>query len=400
MLAVALISLVTVLLTTLSILAVYRQTQTRRACYLDARESRTPRHLPSVTVLKPLCGADDDLEKNLETFFQQDHPDFELVFGIEGTSDPAIPTVRKLRARYPKVRSRLVIHSGQGGGRGLNPKVNNLEQMFGQPGDTHELVVISDSNLAVPTTWLSELTGTFIADKNHGLVMNLFVGTGEETLGATLENLHLAGPVAGSLAFADRWLGKTDAVGKSMMFHRPTFESLGGLASVSTVLAEDFVMGRLYQSAGYDVILAKTLVANITRKTTVTRFLARQLRWNLIRSRMMGWSYPLEPLASPLLPTLISPFAGELMPLFFWLGLGLTIVRDGLQWWMLRGRAGLAAALPLGPAKELALIAVWAIAPFLRTVAWRGRRYRVGAGTRLYAERPPLTAAPPSRQWE
>lgn len=400
MLAVALISLVTVLLTTLSILAVFRQTQTRRARHLDRQDTRAPRHLPPVTVLKPLCGADDDLEKNLETFFQQDHPDFELVFGVEGASDPAIPIVRRLRSRYPKVQSRLVIHSGQGGGRGLNPKVNNLEQMFGQPGDTHELVVISDSNVAVPTTWLSELTATFLADQNHGLVMNLFVGSGEETLGATLENLHLAGPVAGSLAFADRWLGKTDAVGKSMMFHRPTFETLGGLASVSTVLAEDFVMGRLYQSAGYHVVLARTLVDNVTRRTTVRRFLARQLRWNLIRSRMMGWTYPFEPLASPLLPTLLSPLSGELMPVFFWLGLGLTILRDGLQWWMLRGVRGLAAALPLGPVKELALTAVWAIAPFLRTVAWRGRRYRVGAGTRLYAERPPLIATPPTRQWE
>lgn len=399
MLALTLVSLVTVLLTTLSILAVHRHT--RRARYLEGRDTRAPRHLAPVTVLKPLCGADDDLERNLETFFLQDHPDFELVFGVEGgvegATDPAIPIVRRLRARYPAVRSRLVIHHGHGGGRGLNPKVNNLEQMLSQSSSPHDLLVISDSNVAVPPGWLTELSEAYAA--RPGLVMNLFVGRGEETLGATLENLHLAGPVAGSLAFSDRWLGRTDAVGKSMMFSRSTFEALGGFASVSTVLAEDFVMGRMFSSAGYPVTLAKTLVKNVTRTASAGRFLARQLRWNLIRSRMMGWLYPLEPLASPLLPTLLSPLGGELMPFFFGLGLGLTLLRDGLQWAMLRGTAGLGTALPLGPAKELALLVVWAIAPFMRSVAWRGRRYRVGAGTRLYAESPPLPA-PPTRQWE
>ena len=93
---------------------------------LGNRDTRKSRH-PPVTVLKPLCGADDDLEDNLETFFLQDHPDFELVFGVEGEGDPAIPIVQRLRERYPGVRSRLVVHHG---GRGLNPKVNNLEQML------------------------------------------------------------------------------------------------------------------------------------------------------------------------------------------------------------------------------------------------------------------------------
>ncbi|HRE91826.1 MAG TPA: glycosyltransferase, partial [Myxococcota bacterium] len=368
--AVTLASLVTLLLTTLAILAVYRQTRRSRlagpeardqaraqARYLDNQDTRESRHRP-VTILKPLCGADDDLEGNLETFFLQDHPDFELVFGVEGEDDPAIPIVRRLRARYPGVRSRLVIHRG---GRGLNPKVNNLEQTLSRSRPTSDLLVISDSNVAVPRGWLTELSEAYAA--RPGLVMNLFIGRGEETLGATLENLHLAGPVAGSLAFADRWLKKTDAVGKSMMFSRATFEALGGFASVSTVLAEDFVMGRMFSSAGYPVTLAKTLVHNVTRTASVRRFLARQLRWNLIRSRMMGWLYPFEPLASPLLPTLLSPLAGEAMPLFFGLGLALTLLRDGLQWVMLRGKARLLMALPLGPAKELALLFVWAIAP-------------------------------------
>lgn len=393
------LSLFSILLTLLSIVSIFRLTSRQRtAKNLDSQDSRFSRYsgrgaTPPITILKPLCGADDRLEANLETFFAQDYLAFELVFGVEGESDPAIPIVRKLRERYPDVKSSLVIHAG---GKALNPKVANLEVMMASV--THDLLVISDSNIAADPSWLSSLADFYHRDPRHGLVTNLFVGTGEETLGATLENLHLAGPVAGSLAISNELLDNAEAVGKSMLFSRSTFETLGGMSSLGTVLAEDFVMGRMFSQAGYKVAIAPTTVANVGTRTTVAKFFARQLRWSLIRSRVCSVAYPFEPLISPLLPALLSPLAGPFMPGFFALGLAMTLLRDGAQWIRLRGRPGLLSALPLGPAKELALLAVWALAPFATRVAWRGKRFRVAAGSRLYAERP--MRAQPSAQWE
>ncbi|MCA9544363.1 MAG: glycosyl transferase, partial [Myxococcales bacterium] len=98
------------------IVVLYRATSARR-------EALGPAGDEPVTVLKPLCGADDDLEANLATFFEQTYPNYELLFGVEGENDPAIAVVRTLRRRYPDVRCRLVIHDG---GLALNPKVSNL----------------------------------------------------------------------------------------------------------------------------------------------------------------------------------------------------------------------------------------------------------------------------------
>ena len=56
----------------------------RRPRLLAAPTGRTP----MVTVLKPLCGADDALEQNLESFFRQAGARYELVFGVEGDDDP------------------------------------------------------------------------------------------------------------------------------------------------------------------------------------------------------------------------------------------------------------------------------------------------------------------------
>jgi ceramide glucosyltransferase len=38
--------------------------------------------LPPVSVLKPLYGVEPELEQNLESFFLEDYPDFEIICSI------------------------------------------------------------------------------------------------------------------------------------------------------------------------------------------------------------------------------------------------------------------------------------------------------------------------------
>lgn len=360
----------------LSIASVLRVTSRRRL--LPPPGDATP-----VSVLKPLCGADDALEANLETFFSQDWPHLELVFGVEGEDDPAVAVVRRLRELYPKVACRLVIHDGR---RALNPKVSNLRAML--EAGSNDVVLISDSNVAAPPAYVQEMLGHLLAPGRVGMVTSLFAGVGERSLGATLENLHLNGPIAGSVAASQELSGRTVTVGKSMMFRRSTLESLGGLESVATLLAEDYVLGRMFRAAGYEVRIAGTVIDNVCAKTTVRRFLDRQLRWGLLRSRLKPLAYPFEPLLSPLAVAAAAPLFGVAIAAPLAWAIGLCAARDAVQWVRLRGTRGLLAALPLGPAKEAMALGVWAVAPFHRHVSWRGRRFRVSAGTRLYAETP------------
>ena len=54
------------------------------------RRGRVPAHqgansdLEPVSILKPVAGIDDSLEENLRTFFAQDYPRYEIVFGVQG----------------------------------------------------------------------------------------------------------------------------------------------------------------------------------------------------------------------------------------------------------------------------------------------------------------------------
>src|SRR5258708_38523334 len=47
--------------------------------------------LPPVTILKPVHGMEERLEQNLESCFQQDYPDFEIIFDARRTKDLAAP---------------------------------------------------------------------------------------------------------------------------------------------------------------------------------------------------------------------------------------------------------------------------------------------------------------------
>ena len=64
--------------------------------------------LPPVTILKPVHGMEPRLAENLESFFQQDYPEFELLFCARHESDEGLQLARRVGARYPQVEARYV----------------------------------------------------------------------------------------------------------------------------------------------------------------------------------------------------------------------------------------------------------------------------------------------------
>jgi len=80
----------------------FRATSPATTCSSDG-------HLPPVTVLKPLCGMEPLMEQRLESFFRQDYPSFELIFGARNLSDPVLKIVESLQQKHPQVRIEVVL---------------------------------------------------------------------------------------------------------------------------------------------------------------------------------------------------------------------------------------------------------------------------------------------------
>ena len=82
-----------------------------------------------ISVLKPLSGADEGLEANLRSFFEQDHPEYELLFAVRDAADPAVRVVRALIEKFPSRTARLLI---TGEPPYPNAKVYSLERMVAE----------------------------------------------------------------------------------------------------------------------------------------------------------------------------------------------------------------------------------------------------------------------------
>src|SRR5262245_44502238 len=67
-----------------------------------------PDRNPAISILKPLCGVDDDLLSNIECFATLPYPDFEVLLGVKDTRDAAWPVARAAAERWP-ARVRVLV---------------------------------------------------------------------------------------------------------------------------------------------------------------------------------------------------------------------------------------------------------------------------------------------------
>jgi len=339
---------------------------------------KPPSRAPRVSVLKPLAGVDDDLQANLESFAKLDYPSFELLLGVASMSDAAYPVARDFVARHPKLDARVVVTDPDAA---RNPKVAQLVAL--ERVATGSVLVISDSNVRVGARYLDALIEQ-LEGPNVGLVTSLFVGTGEKSLGAALENLQIGAYVAPSIAASTLLAPRPFTVGKSMAMWRRDVARMGGFRTLGEVLAEDHLLGRRVSEQGKDVRLSLDTVENRNVSCSVRRTLERHTRWAKMRRAISPAGFALEPLGSPL--TIATAFVG-LAPggisyaalVSTWL---LQMVGTTVALRVLRGRVPWR-IVPLEPLRCYVTLWCWMQACVSRRVHWRGHPIVLGKDSRI-----------------
>lgn len=130
---------------------------------------------PQVTIIKPLKGVDDHLEKNLKSFLNLNYSNFKVHFCIDTISDPSYPLICRLIEEYP---NKAVLHiqeleypdffrkTGSGTNATFkNPKVANCSLAWKKTENDSELVWVADSKIYAKPETLNVLVSE-IEDKN------------------------------------------------------------------------------------------------------------------------------------------------------------------------------------------------------------------------------------------
>ena len=71
--------------------------------------STPPPSVPGITIIRPLCGLDNNLYNALESSMKLEYPKYEVLFAVQDDRDEAIPIVTMVMERFPHVRSKLIV---------------------------------------------------------------------------------------------------------------------------------------------------------------------------------------------------------------------------------------------------------------------------------------------------
>jgi ceramide glucosyltransferase len=357
--------------------------------HTDRPRFRVPEgDLPPVSLLKPIKGAEEGLADNLRSFYRQEYPaGFEVVFATTEPDDPALPVARAVAAEFPEVPTRFVRSDPD---YGLNPKVSNLAGALAAA--RHDLVLQSDANVRAQPDYLHRVVSELVAEDGH-LLSSMVVGVGEESLGASLHNLQLSAFTAPGCCFALKYFGIVCVIGKSMLVRRSDLEEVGGLEAVKDLLAEDYVLGRMFQRAGKRVLLSTTTAENVNVDSTVEHFLSRHLRWLKMRAAIHIPGFVVDLIANSTALSLLAFVTSGFDPLFGVLFAGHAVLKGLGDTYLLartRGRPMRWKHRLVAPLRDVLMMAIWPYAAFSRSVEWRGVRLRLGWNTRLRPDEGPL----------
>ena len=332
---------------------------------------------PSVAVLKPLLGWDEDLTKNLASYFNQTYPAKDLVFGVNSPDDQARRAVESVRLRYPAA----TITETVGDEPSSNRKVGKLLRMLRNtpPAD---ILVMTDADARVDPDYLARVISELTQNDRVGMVTcasKAIAAAG--SLGARLEANFINTDFT-PVAFLSYYLEPTCyALAATIAIRQDTLKEIGGLESVRNCYGDDFALAQRALAKGYEIRLSSSIVTTTVGEMSLRDFWTRQTRWAIVDRRIRPISQMRLLINGPFWAALLLLLAPFLPAAYGLIALATIAARLAMaaiflkQVLRLPARAtDRAADILLTLVKDLILQGVWIRSLFGNTVEWRGRK--------------------------
>src|SRR5579862_1772469 len=356
----------------------------RRAAFRKLEDR--PGFTPALTLLKPLHGAEPGLEPHLATFFEQDYPQYEILFCTRTADDAGLAIARRVAARYPSIPTKFLF---TGEPPYINAKVRSMELMESEAA--YDILIISDSDVRVTPDYLRAVALPF-ADPRVGGITCLYRGVAAEGgLWARLEAVGMSVEMTAGVLVARMMEGMQFTLGPTMAFRRETIRGMGGFRVTADYCADDFILGNETFKLGQTIVLSHHPIDHMVINASFMQSLKHQVRW----MKSTRFSRPKGHFGTAL--TFSMPFG------FLGLAAGIAThhVAVGIFFllWAVASRWALSIAvgnwvvgdrnwfnlLVLYPIRDLMGFLFWAASYFSSKILWRGRVFRLLPGGKMRA---------------
>ncbi len=264
----------------------------RRSSVLPAQRAWAARQ--RIVLLRPLHGVTPYLDDCLESLWlaaSNAGASIRLAAECAGQLQPAAESQLEavlvaLRERYPRVRAELVRGKGPAGS---NRKVANLVQGLDQA--SFDVLVLSDADMDVPPDYVTSVVGP-LRDPVVGLTTCPYRSVPVRSLVSRIDALLTNTRFLPNTCMAVSKEALHFALGSTIAVRKDALESAGGLERLLDEPADDYMLARNVEDAGYSLRWVPLLLDHRLAQEPAWRAAHRQLRWMraIRRSRRSGYA--------------------------------------------------------------------------------------------------------------
>ena len=265
-----------------------------------------------------------------------------------------------------------------------NAKIGNILAMM--PQARHDIIVLSDSDMAVGRDYLAKLLGA-LEQPGTGAVTCLYTGRGDAGLWSRISAAAMSYTGLPNMVMALATSIAQPCLGSTIAIRRETLASIGGFERFADVLADDYAIGEAVAALGLKVAVPPMVLTHACAHRNLAELWHQHLRWSAtirgVAPMRHAGSGVTHALAFALLASLLLP------PGFAWLIAAALAVRVAMALKINRiagVRTRFIVLLPLADCLEFVVFVASLVA---RKIDWRGSRLRIMGQGRIADRNPP-----------
>ena len=353
---------------------------------------REPERWPSISVVRPVKGADTGQDENLRAALETGYPGrVETIFVFDDERDAgyagAVRAVKAHAASGAPGSARVITC-----GAPPPERTGKLHAMIvGGEAASGELLAFGDSDTRPSRGLLTDLVATLLADERIGCTFAPAVVVGRLRTAGDVGYATMLNALYGSVA---AWRAGVDGqlpfiMGQIMVFRREALDDVGGVACAQGQLVDDMAIGRRLHEAGWRNVMTTSRLDIVAEGISLREFFKIYRRWLLFGKNGLRFSFTwpvwvrsVEYFLS-IAVAIVAAAVGAWVPMSIALA---SVLVFGLSNFRLHRLLG-GGAMPVGGVWML-----WALlllAPIVQLsmrfggVDWRGRTYALGKGAAL-----------------